>query len=237
MHNPIKQFNWASLYKAYDDTCKRFDPNAPSWIWPRPGSDRELYYMLVDRVQRERKMIGHIGLGTYEAILYWKLYSQPAAVKTVCTRIREETHLQEGLKGALVALGKQFPNSLTRDIHSVQRLYRSLDRTSRAIYGLASSCALPTRSTLLHFHYPTVIPIFDKQVLLAVGVDKEEANRKYDILFEYIQFPWDVAGNPGIIPQDWKETPLRLLDMALWVIRGKGRPGIRCGVQTDCARA
>ena len=225
MNDPIgTDFNWKSLCKNYNDACKGFCPNAGSLdvFAERPQTDRDLYYALVDRVRDERAKKGYIGLGTYEAILYWKLYSQPAAVANTCKRIREDSTIQHRAENALKVLFPQLPQEMSRDIAEVARLFLRVDQHAGSLRGLATSCTFPVRSTLLHFVYPDIVPIFDKQVLRAVGVCQENANRDQRILFEYIQFAWNISQKDlAVIPQDWRETPLRLLDMALWVIRGK----------------
>jgi len=88
------------------------------------------------------------------------------------------------------------------------------------MYGLSNSCALPARSTFLHFLYPDTVPIFDKHVLRAVKITGKDANKKQDVLFDFIPFVWGISKNSKV-PVDWAETPLRLIDMALWVNRGK----------------
>jgi len=223
MNNPISpDFDWSSLYEKYDATCKRFNPDAPSLFAfvSKPKNDRHLYYALMDRIAGERDTNGFIGLGTYEGILYWKLYSQPAAIKNVSWRIRQDSKLQGAIQKTLENLGKRLPNTVSEDIEEIRHLYQLVEHYGQGLYGLSNSCALPARSTLLHFLYPSTIPIFDKQVLLAVGVAEKDANKKYPILFDYIQFAWDISKN-SYIPRYWQETPLRLLDMALWVIRDK----------------
>ena len=224
MKNPIStDFDWSSLYDRYDATCKCFNPDAPSLstLTEKPKNDRYLYYSLIKRVHDERSANGNIGLGTYEAILYWKLYSQPAAVKNVCRRIHGDVSIQKIIQKALRDLLCQLPQKASQDILQIKQLYQLMEQGGGTLFGIADSCALPARSTLLHFLYPNIVPIFDKQVLLAVGVTEKNANKKHDILFDYIQFAWDICKKPNIIPQDWLESPLRLLDMALWVIRGK----------------
>ncbi len=223
MKNPITpDFNWSSLYEKYDATCKRFEPGAPSLFAfaSKPKNDRYLYYALIDRIARERGENGFIGLGTYEGILYWKLYSQPAAVKTVCSRIREDTAVQRTIQERLNRLAERLPSEVSENIEEVSGLYRIVQDCRAGLYGLSNSCALPARSTILHFLYPSTVPIFDKQVLLAVGVPEKDANKKQDVLFKYIQHAWDIS-KKTYIPHDWQETPLRLVDMALWVIRNK----------------
>lgn len=223
MKNPIApDFEWSSLYEKYDATCKRFEPGAPSLFAfvSKPSNDRHLYYALIDRISREKSENGFISLGTYEGILYWKLYSQPAAVKNVCSRIREDTTIQKTIQKKLNSLGERLPSRVSEGIEEVINLYQILQDSRVGLRGLANSCAFPARSTILHFLYPSIIPIFDKQVLLAVGVAEKDANKKQDVLLKYIQHAWDISKN-SYIPHDWQETPLRLVDMAFWVIRNK----------------
>ena len=105
-------------------------------------------------------------------------------------------------------------------MEEVNQIFHVVQRHSDGLYGLSNSCALPARSTFLHFLYPSTVPIFDKQVLRAVGVAEKGANRRSHVMFDYIQFAWDISESP-YIPRDWQETPIRLVDMALWVIRDK----------------
>ena len=42
---------------------------------PRPSSDRSLYYEILARIQKERQSGTLMSLPTYEAIIYWKMYS------------------------------------------------------------------------------------------------------------------------------------------------------------------
>jgi len=82
------------------------------------------------------------------------------------------------------------------------------------------SDALPVRTTLLHFLFPEVVPIFDKMVLEAVGEWKENANHDIGVLKEYIPFVWELAEkHTSRISNSTKEGSIRLVDMALWVIR------------------
>ena len=99
-----------------------------SIVYPKRMNDRFLYYDLIDRVNREREKNGFITLGTYEGILYWKLYSQPAAVKNVCFRIRECTAHQVAIQETLIELGKQLPQTLSDQIEEVKRIYQMVQR-------------------------------------------------------------------------------------------------------------
>jgi len=68
---------------------------------------------------------------------------------------------------------------------------------------------------------PIVIPIFDKQVLLSVGVTEKGANQKLRFLEPYIVHATVLARTHGEHFSSFEnETPIRLVDMALWVVRG-----------------
>jgi hypothetical protein len=224
MYNPIdNNFDWGSLYRRYDNTCRRFDQDSPYLyeLTTRPENDRHLYYFLIDKINTDRTEKGFIRLGTYEAILYWKLYSLPAALKTVCARIRNDKIIQKDIDNTLNEIGGELAlTNVTEDINAIKSLYNLVDKHAHKLFGLRDSCALPARTTLLHFLYPNIIPLFDKQVLLAVGVAEKGANRRRGYLYQYIEFAWRESKKPNI-PKDWQETPLRLLDMALWVTRGQ----------------
>lgn len=222
MENPIKpNFDWSSLYQKYDSTCKRFESEAPYLyaINSQPANDRYLYYEIVNKIKHEKHQ-GIIGLGTYEAIMYWKLYSQPAAVANVCKKIRRDEQKQEIIQSSLRKFSRNLPATVNQDIKEVEELFQVLQSNSFGLYGLSDSCAIPVRSTLLHFIFPKVIPIFDKQVLLAVGVYEKGANKKYPFLYDYIKHVWQISEESNI-PKNWKEPPIRLIDMALWVKRNK----------------
>jgi hypothetical protein len=222
MYNPIgRSFNWKSLYDIYDKTSYRFDPTVPYlYIFTeKPKNDRFLYYMIVKKVKDEMNKIGYISLGTYEAILYWKLCSQPAAVANVCKTIRNDKDRQVILDKELRRCIPKLPKSIKNDVKVIKNLYDFFDNYGCHLFGVKNSCSLPTRSTLFHFLYPETVPIFDKQVLLAVGVTEKDANQNRNRLYEYTQFVWEESIKLNI-PQDWPESPIRLFDMALWVIRG-----------------
>jgi hypothetical protein len=160
-----------------------------------------------------------IPLGAYEAMLYWKLYSQPAAVKNVCDRLREDLALRERASSELARISKALPSKLSQNVAEITDLVSGLTKN---LHGMTSSCAIPVRTTLLHFVYPQVVPIFDKQVLLAVGVRDKDANHSYGILRNYIPHAWLLAERyqPAFTTYG-KETGVRLIDMALWVYRGQ----------------
>jgi hypothetical protein len=222
MKNPLPGFDWNTLYDRYDSLCRQsYDCTAPSlysFAIP-PPTDRDLYYALVERVREENNNLSGISAGTYEAIIYWKLYSSNPLL---CKRLNRKdptykSHIQKTL-GAL--RNRLSASSITRDINTIKCLYRVLNEYTDHLYGMISSCAFPVRSTLLHFIYPEIISIFDRKVLMSVGLSKEDAKaaiHKEAYLWQYTQHAWGLVTDKSVPPEDGRrETRLRLLDMALW---------------------
>ena len=155
----------------------------------------------------------------YEALLYWKLYSQPAAVSNIGgwlgndqSRIRNHKELQRLLT--------ELPPTISREVSTVTSLVSSLSKY--ALDGMKSNTALPVRTTFLHMLYPDVIPIFDKMVLQAVGIRDKNANQNKAVLGEYLPHAWAMADQHARQLVGFREEPIRLVDMALWVMRGTG---------------
>jgi len=222
--NPLVGFKWDTLYQRYDLTCKKYDPSVP-YLYAfeeRSPTDRQLYHAIISRARNELSTEEGLSTATYEAIMYWKLYSQPAATKNICERIHADTTVRALITKGLRSLRHVLPATLPRALPDVQALYRDLQKHATPLHGMKTSCSLAVRTTFLHFAYPEVIPLFDKQVLLAVGVREKNANQKPHYLFEYMQHAWALSANPSLVPANWQESPLRLLDMALWVNRGMG---------------
>jgi hypothetical protein len=94
------------------------------------------------------------------------------------------------------------------------------------VVGMKTASALPVRTTFLHYLFPAVVPIFDTMVLKAVGVDEPNANQRADVLREYLPFAWELTDQHAAhVPGHSRETSVRLIDMALWVVRGEGSGG------------
>jgi hypothetical protein len=163
-----------------------------------------------------------IRLQTYEALLYWKHYSNPQAERNTYGKVRKCRNSCE-LKKKLGRLSKSLSRPV-KDTGEVVRLVRSLDAFH--LPGIQSRDALPTRTTLLHMIYPDLIPVFDKQVLKAVGVNDKHANTRIGVLREYLEHVWRLCNTHShALPPTAKETPIRLIDMALWVTRGECKRG------------
>lgn len=181
MLDPLTDFDWVGLYTRYDSECLkggRFERNASEYLGAfqqRPTDDRTLYYSLVGQIAHPIAP-RTITLGWYEGMLYWKLYSQPAPVASICKRLKRDALLREKTGRELERISRVLPTTLPKDVDEIVRVLTGLTMT---MHGMASSCAIPVRTTLLHFVYPEVVPIFDKQVLQAVGVRDNDANHRY----------------------------------------------------------
>jgi len=120
----------------------------------------------------------------------------------------------EGLKKLSNYLQRFAPVQLS-DLVALLR-----DHAKFKFRGMQDPTALPVRTTFLHFTSPNAIPIFDKQVLLAVGVSEKYANQKLEYLRLYFPHVFTLTQRyaQSFSPTD-AEGPLRLVDMALWVTR------------------
>ena len=220
MSDPLQDFNWHTLYQAYDHLARRYDPNIEylDIFNPRPQSLRACYLGLCAEVASELNTGGDISVATYTAIMYWKLYFLPLAIASICGTIRKDEACRERLRPMLHHFSDEFgdrdPPKDPEDIIDLIHLIGEFEA-----HGMKSDTALPTRATFLHFIYPKVVPIFDKQVLLAVGIDHKGANTDIDVLRQYIPFARRLTHKHRntFAEYGYKETPLRLIDMALWV--------------------
>lgn len=223
MKDPLNSFDWQSLHSEYDAKCRGFDNKSvylAAFEPDRPASDRALYYELLNVFSEEQRALATEPIGIYEALLYWKLYSQPAAISNTVLKLREDASLRKDTQEKLLLMFQKLPVKLEKNTSAVLDIVKQLG--SFKILGIKTSTALPVRTTLLHFMYPSVVPIFDKMVLQAVGVWDKHANQSTKFLMEYLPFAWELADR---YEQNFssfrKESPIRVIDMALWVGRGK----------------
>lgn len=219
MRDPLHAFDWSRLYERYDALCARFDPSAAQLkaFTPGPQSDRDLYYRLLNFVRTPSTGNPTLSIDLYEALLYWKLYSQPAAVSNLRRWFAPKVRSAEA--DHLARLIEDLPGDLQRDETHVLSLVKQLGAYKLA--GMKTATALSVRTTFLHFLFPDVVPIFDKMVLQAVGVRESKANQRMDVLRKYLPFAWKLADHHGAgHANQQRETPIRLIDMALWVVRG-----------------
>src|SRR5512137_2994072 len=93
MRDPLNDFDWSSLYRSYDNRCSSFDRTSVYVSAPevgRPESDRTLYYQLLNLFSEERRNSIADPMGIYEALLYWKLYSQSTASYNLDKWLRQD---------------------------------------------------------------------------------------------------------------------------------------------------
>ncbi len=91
----------------------------------------------------------------------------------------------------------------------------------RKLYGLG----LPVCTTVLHYLYSNVVPIFDQMILRAAGYDKEEIkskrlNQSQDLCYDYLHHRWSMVDRYANKTNSFQETSVRVVEMALWVSRG-----------------
>jgi|SRR5579871_5115635 len=201
----------------------RFDSQSPHlacYDTDRPKNDRELYYRLIDGYTVSGRATGSDPLGTYQALLYWKLYSQPAAIANLAKWMTVGSEMRRSAASDLPRLLTSLPAALDRSVDAVVKTVQLLDTFQ--LPGMRSTSAIPVRTTFLHFIYPSTVPVFDRMVLQAVGVDQPDANHSYTVLREYLPFAWKLADQYAERTSvGYREQTLRLIDMALWVNRGR----------------
>lgn len=83
------------------------------------------------------------------------------------------------------------------------------------------------RTTFLHFRYPTVVPALHRVVLQAVGVCEDDGNHDIRVLRDYVPFAWDLEERYLYALNGFTESQVRLIDMALWIVRGQERQRTR----------
>ena len=221
MVDPLEDFDWQSLYQLYDKKCRdtgRFNPDVPALACfsPRLNSDRYLYYALLKRVANERSSRELMSLSTYESVVYWKMYSTSLKINS---DLRQRSEIREKLKSTLIVL-KDFPERIEKLSSEVLGLVRRM--LALRLYGMR----LPVCTTVLHFMYPGVIPIFDQMILRAVGYNKTEINQKQlnqlkELYAEYLEHHWSLVNKYLKKISGFQESPIRIIEMALWVKRGE----------------
>ncbi|MEQ1526934.1 MAG: hypothetical protein ABL902_09015 [Gallionella sp.] len=223
MQDPLNGFDWKSLYSGYDSKCLGYAKESvylAAFGIDRPTTDRALYYKLIKAFSKEQRALSNELIGIYEALLYWKLYSQSTSPYNLNKWFRQDVSKRKYVEENLLCLFQEIPDSLERTPSAVLDMVKWLGRFS--LPGMASSGALPVRTTFLHFIFPSVVPIFDQMVLKAVGSWTTNANHNASVLKEYLPFAWDLADRYAQNCSGFeKESPIRVIDMALWVGRGK----------------
>jgi hypothetical protein len=222
--DPLPSFPWPSLADEYDEYCERFSSSSPylAQISPNPQSDRVLYKMLLSRFAEELASENVVTFDTYLAMLYWKLYSQGAAIANTCKVLVENSQEKGRALVGLRQLSSRLRGVSTERLEDVLDLIQ--DDRLYCFRGMKSKDAFPVRTTFLHFARPEEVPIFDKQVLMAIGIAERNANHDVRYLRAYIPHARSLAREHAhMLPNIGPEKALRLIDMALWVMRGKSR--------------
>lgn len=217
MTDPLVGFDWTTLYRRYDAACRRFDPHSVHLeaVRPKAESDRSLYYRLLQIAAPDISGVRQAAnIGWYEALLYWKLYSQPAALHNIGEWLRKDDTRRGRNAEQLRFLLAEMPSTIPQQVTAITSLLKSIDRHQLDGMGMT---ALPVRSTFLHILYPTVVPIFDKMVRRAVGLPEDD--QSLEIFCEYLPHAWALARRHAEQLTRFKETPVRLTDMALWITR------------------
>jgi hypothetical protein len=221
MKDPLIGFDWSSLHQRYDDQCKGFDPTSKFlavFEVNRPESERTLYCQLLELFSKERRNTITDPLGAYEAFLYWMLFSQFSASYNLNKWFPQDAPVRKALRESLIQLFQELPTSLDRNTSTILKQVKWLDKFQ--LPGMASSSALPARTTFLHFLYPTIVPIFTQMVLRAVGVSDINASHRTRVLEAYLPFAWKLAEKYVQQVSIFRcEGPIRVIDMALWVCR------------------
>jgi hypothetical protein len=222
MIDPLRGFDWKTLYEGYDARCNRSGKfkntvSTVSTFLPKPNSDRSLYYEILSRIQQERKSGILMSLPTYEAMLYWKLYS------TGGDTINRDIHSKAQVIPKLMSVLPQFNGFPPRIYQNKNVVLGLVTRVlGLHLYGMK----LPVCTAVLHFLYPDVIPIFDKMVLMAVGytreqIKKDALNQDQYLYGQYMEHVWSLTKRHAnqINAQKYKESSVRIIDMALWFTR------------------
>lgn len=222
MRDPLEAFNWSSLYSDYDAQCRRYDSTTPCldrFGTNRPKTDRDLYYQLVQCYSPSARTAEPDLIGTYQSLLYWKLYSTGGTDgKNIMTWLAPGSEGRRLAESQLPGLLSRLPATVPRDAKQIVEMVRELPSISGM--GNTRECRLPVRTTFLHFLYPSTVPIFDKMVLQAVGVHDEGANQNIDVFERYLPFVWSLADSHSNESINCNlEEPLRRIDMALWLMR------------------
>ncbi|WP_349606972.1 hypothetical protein [Cupriavidus sp. DF5525] len=222
MRDPLANFDWPSLYRRYDETCRGYRSYSSllAVFGSRPpASDRALYYELINRFSPAESFSCVKPLGIYEALLYWKLYSQGRAIKNIGKWIGNNADERQRIQEDLIALFGSLPSVLHRDVKEILSIIRMFDEFEIPV--MKNLTALPVRTTFLHFLYPSIVPIFDQYVLKAVGAWKDNANHNIQALEKYLPHAWMLSDKYANQATAFRETSLRIIDMALWVARGR----------------
>lgn len=130
MRDPLNSFVWSKLYDRYDELCLGFDGTSKFLTVfedNRPKKDRELYYQLLNLFSEERRKSITDPVGAYEALLYWKLYSQGTTSTNLNRWLREDASIRKAAKESLLRLFQELPTSLEKNPFMILEQVKWLD--------------------------------------------------------------------------------------------------------------
>jgi hypothetical protein len=211
MADPLVGFDWKTVCDRYAAACCGFNPTSQHLRGFYAGTDKDrfLYYKLVGAAVPGNR--SQLGADWYEALLYWKLYSSRFSDSQITKWLQgfSSGHLQQFLA--------KIPTTIPRKVQDVLDLVELVGR--HQFPGMKSRTALPVRTAFLHILYPNIVPILDQMVLKAVGPWRDGANQDISVLRHYIPHAWALADKYTQQLSSFRESPIRLVDMALWVKR------------------
>ena len=228
LRDPLKAFDWKGVLDRYDRfTQPRFEaalvkfsewvPNLAQFVPIK--EERRFYHQMLDMAQSVKDRDPSELSRLYAGIAFWKLYStSPRVPRALMT----DGELAAATGESLVELVRTLPGTVERNADVVARIVQAIGDWQ--VHGMKSAGALPMRTTFLHFLFPDVVPIYDQMVLRAVGFSTDEArqlNQNPAAFRQYLPHCWSLASRYAPkMPRGTRETPLRLIDVALWLSRG-----------------
>jgi hypothetical protein len=224
MDNILANFDWTALLDSYNFLCRSFvskskKPTALSCLstfQPIPPTDIELYRQLISRFNSEKNCPNGISFSCYTAMLFWKMNSTHPEFPKPLLRQRSQTEAE--LKRLFQ--DNTFREPISKDADKVIELFRRLD--GNQIHGMKGKCCFAVRTTFLHFLFPEIVPIMDVMTLAATDKTEQSAGTDERNLKPYFEMVWRLQEKnscaTGETFKDYPESPVRLTEMALFVV-------------------
>jgi len=208
MRDPLIQFDFETIYEQYDHLTKHFNPNDEilNKLNIKVNSDREFYYWLCDNFTN----ILNEPTRVYTAMMHWKLYFNR---KNKVPSKLLQLYLQDdkNLRNDIIQLHSALLDNES-DIDNFKDAIKLIDTPAfRNLYGVQAGTARPSRSVFLHFCFPSIVPIYDRMVRKALETED------YQKCFLQIHFLANKYFNKIKQIPDLRETPIRIIEMALWI--------------------
>ena len=150
MTDALSNFDWLTLYPRYDATCKCFDNSSvhlSAYDSSRPRTDRELYYRLINSLSVPTRTSLADPVAIYEALLYWKLYSQPVTDSNLNRWLRSNAVTRQRICEDFQRLLESLPIRIEKRADAVIDLISSLGHYQIPGLGKDRYAALPVRTT------------------------------------------------------------------------------------------